>query len=514
MSFRRTVPALALAVSLVSTFAMAAPPEPGAGGGNSGGSGRAGVLSLLPADAVSDHVLNAAGGSISYTATAGTLDLFGQDGERNAAIFYTAYVAKDRGNDRPITFVFNGGPGAASAFLSLGLVGPRVLDFGPDGRDGANARLIDNPQSWLDFTDLVLIDPVGTGWSRTVKPDGANEFYNMRSDAESLAKVVALYVAHNGRGASPKYILGESYGGLRAAKVATSLREDQGILISGIVMLSPLIEGRLVFGASEFALGAALALPSLVAAEMERRDVFSEEGVREAQEFALKDYLPALAGPPPSGEAGRAFYGRVASLTGIPEDVVAKNQGLIGGAYRKHSDGDGADVVSSYDASFLAPDPYPESEAAHGGDPILDGFVRAYGGAFSAYARDELGFRTDMTYALLSRSVNEQWNWGGRNGGSRLTASATDDLKETLALVPSFRLLVAQGYSDIVTPFGVNKYVLDHMPAAFADRVALKLYRGGHMFYTRPASRAAFTSDAKTFFTTRPQAAAPAEQSN
>lgn len=513
MSFRRMVPALVLAFSLASTLALAAPPEQGAGSGNSGSSGRAGVLSLLPADAVSDHVLNAAGRSIAYTATAGTLDLFGQDGERSAAIFYTAYVAKEREAGRPITFVFNGGPGAASAFLSLGLVGPRVLDFGPDGRDGANAKLVDNPQSWLDFTDLVLIDPIGTGWSRTVKPD-ANEFYNMRSDAESLAKAIALYVAHNGHGDSPKYILGESYGGLRAAKVATSLREDQGILVSGIVMLSPLIEGRLVFGASEFALGAALALPSLAAAEMERRNAFSEEGIRDAQDFALKDYLPALAGPPPSGEAGRAFYGRVASLTGIPEDVVAKNQGFIGGAYRKHSDGDGVDVVSAYDASFLAPDPYPESEAAHGGDPILDGFVRAYGGAFSTYARDELGFRTDMTYTLLSSFVNERWNWGGRDGGSRLTASATDDLKETLSLLPSFRLLVAQGYSDIVTPFGVNKYVLDHMPTAFADRVALKLYRGGHMFYTRPASRAAFTGDAKTFFTMRPRAVAPAATSN
>ena len=246
MSFRQIVPGLALVFSLVSTLAFAAPPEQGRSAGGGGGGS---VLSLLPPDAVSDHVLNADGKSIPYTATAGTLDLFGQDGERTAAIFYTAYVAKNRDAGRPITFVFNGGPGAASAFLSLGLVGPRILDFGPSGRDGANAKLVDNPQSWLNFTDLVLIDPIGTGWSRTVKSDDAKEFYSVRADAESLAKAIALYVAHNGRAASPKYILGESYGGLRSAKVATSLRQDQGILISGIVMLSPLIEGRLVFGA-------------------------------------------------------------------------------------------------------------------------------------------------------------------------------------------------------------------------------------------------------------------------
>ena len=507
MSFRQMVPASLLALSLISTPVFAAPPEqPHAA------SGSAGVLSLLPADAVSDHVLNADGKSLAYTATAGTLDLFGQDGLRSAAIFYTAYVAKNRDAGRPVTFIFNGGPGAASAFLNLGLVGPRIVDFGTDGRDGANAKLVDNTQSWLDFTDLVLIDPIGTGWSRTVKPDDADGFYGVESDAESLAKAIALYVSHNGRAASPKYILGESYGGFRSVKVANSLREDQGILISGIVMLSPLLEGRFVFGGSDDALGAALELPSLAAAELERQNAFSDKVVRDAQAFALSEYLPALAGPPPSGDAGRAFYGRVAKLTGIPEDVVAKNQGFLGSVYRKQSGGSGDEVASAYDASFLAPDPYPRSDSEHGGDPILDGFVRAYGGAFSSYARDELGFHTDMTYTLLSTSVNRQWKWGGRNnGGSRLNAGVTDDLKELLSLSPSFRLMIGQGYSDLVIPFGVNKYVLDHMPSALADRVALKLYRGGHMFYTRPASREQFTSDAKAFFAPQAQ---PAVKSN
>lgn len=497
MSFRQTVPGLVLAFSLMSGSAFAAPPEqarsaPAGGGG--------GVLSLLPPDAVSDHVLNADGKAMPYTATAGTLDLFGQDGQRSGAIFYTAYVAKNRDANRPVTFVFNGGPGAASAFLNLGLVGPRIVDFGPDGRDGANAKLVDNPQSWLEFTDLVLIDPIGTGWSRTVKPDDQNDFYSVSGDAESLAKAIALYVSHNSRAASPKYILGESYGGFRSVKVADSLREDQGILISGIVMLSPLLEGRLVFGGSGDALGAALELPSLAAAELERKNAFDDKAVQDAEAFALNEYLPVLAGPPPSGDAANAFYGRVAKLTGIPEAVVARNQGFLGNVYQKHVDGGGNDVASAYDAAFLAPDPYPQSEAEHGGDPVLDGFVRAYGGAFSGYVRDELGFRTDMTYTLLSTSVNREWKWGGRNGGSRLSAGVGDDLKELLSLSPSFRLLVGQGYSDLVIPFGVNKYVLDHMPSTFADRVALKLYRGGHMFYTRPASREQFTADARVFY--------------
>ncbi|MFI4961589.1 MAG: carboxypeptidase, partial [Hyphomicrobiales bacterium] len=134
-----------------------------------------GVLRLLPADAITEHAIDTPRGKLAYTATAGTLAFYDQSGEQSAAVFYTAYVAKDSANkgaaNRPLTFVFNGGPGAASAFLHLGLVGPRILDLGPDGRDAATASLRDNPDTWLAFSDLVLIDPIGTGWSRAVKPD-------------------------------------------------------------------------------------------------------------------------------------------------------------------------------------------------------------------------------------------------------------------------------------------------------------------------------------------------------
>ncbi|PZM12536.1 carboxypeptidase [Rhizobium tubonense] len=488
------VTAAIVVLSLGSAPAFAQQQAPGKTGG--------GVLGLLPADAVTEHVLNAGGQAIHYEATAGTLDLFGPDGNRTGAIFYTAYVAKNQGGDRPVTFVFNGGPGASSAFLNLGLVGPRVLDFGPGGRDGAKARLVDNPDSWLQSTDLVLIDPIGTGWSRTVKPDDASDFYGVRADAESLAKAIALYVAHNGRASSPKYLLGESYGGLRSAKVASALREQQGILVSGIVMVSPLLEGQFVYGGDGSALSAALQLPSLAAAALERRNAFSEAALADAEKFAIGDYLTTLAGRPPTGDAGKAFYARVAQLTGIPADVVARSNGFLQDVYVKHSIDDGSDVVSSYDASLVAPDPYPESYADRGDDPILDGFTRAYGGAFSSYARDELGFHTDMTYTLLSGAVNGHWDWsGGRGGGgSRFEASATDDIRQLLSLVPSFHMLVAQGYSDLVIPYGINKYVIEHLPPEAAGRVDLKLYRGGHMFYTRPASRAQFSADAKAFF--------------
>ena len=459
---------------------------------------RGGVLSLLPSDSVTEHSIDTPNGKLNYTATAGTLTLFDQTGSASAKIFYTAFTAKtDNPSARPVTFVFNGGPGAASAFLNLGLVGPRIAQFGMDGHDGSQVRLVDNPDTWLAFTDLVLIDPVGTGWSRAAKPDGGGAFWSVRSDADSMAKVVALYVAKNSRGGSPKFILGESYGGFRAAKVARALQSEQGIVVSGVTMLSPLLEGAFQFGGDRFALGAALQLPSLAAAELERKGTFSKDALTKAERFALTDYLSTLAGPPLQGDAAKNFYARVAQMTGLPVDAVVQGRGFIRDEYIKNLRASDHKIVSHYDATFASDDPYPESSSARGPDPILDGVVRAYGSAFVAYARDELGFKTDMTYNLLASDISGKWEWG--EGHSQ--PSVSDDLRVLLALSPSFRLVIAHGYSDMVTPYAVTRYVLDHLPPVEGEeRAQLKLYHGGHMFYLDPASRKAFTVDARTMY--------------
>jgi carboxypeptidase C (cathepsin A) len=462
------------------------------------GEQRDSVLRLLPADSVTEHSIDIGAGKLSYTATAGTLSLFDQSGERSAAIYYTAYVAKNaEASSRPVTFAFNGGPGAASAFLTLGLVGPRIAEF--VGNDPAATRLVDNPQTWLAFTDLVMIDPVGTGWSRPAKSDGGSAFYGVRSDAQSLAKAVALYLSKNGRGNSPKYLLGESYGGFRSAKLAQALQRDQGIAVNGIVMVSPLIEGGLIFGGSRFALGAALQLPSLAAAELERKGAFSKEALAAAERFALTDYLTTLAGAPPKGDAARDFYARVAQISGLPEHVVTRSRGFIRDAYVKNLRSAEGKIVSRYDATFAVADPFPEQETARGPDPLLDGLTRAYGGVFANYARDELGFKSEMTYILLSPDISGKWDWG--EGSGRGSASVSDDVRELLSLIPSFRLLVAHGYSDMVTPYAVSRYVLDHLPPiGDPSRTQLSLYRGGHMFYIDPESRKAFSADAKRFY--------------
>jgi carboxypeptidase C (cathepsin A) len=454
-----------------------------------------GILRLLPADSVTDHAIDTAQGKLAYTATAGTLAFYDQSGEQSAAVFYTAYVAKNGAPNRPLTFAFNGGPGAASAFLHLGLVGPRVLDMGPNGRDPAQAALHDNPDTWLRFTDLVLIDPIGTGWSRTRMPDDAKHFWNVRSDADSMAKAVALYVAKNNRAGSPKYLLGESYGGFRAAKTARALEKEQGIAVSGIVMLSPMLEGWLTFGDDQSALRAALQLPSLAATELERKGAFSREALAAAEKFAMTDYLTTLAGSPPQGEAAHAFYARVAQISGLPLDVVTKARGFITDAFIKTLRS--GKIVSRYDANFAVDDPYPELRSSHGLDPILDSLARAYGGAFAAYARNELGFKTPMTYQLLANDVTRHWDWHG----GRVQASAENELRVLLSFTPSLRLLVAHGLSDMVTPYAMSRYALEHLPPVEPPgRVALKLYRGGHMLYLDPASRKAFSRDAAVFY--------------
>ena len=464
------------------------------------------MLRLLPPDAVSEHTVSVGGRTIAYTATAGTLSLFDHNGERLAAVFYTAYVAKGADTARrPVTFAFNGGPGAASTYLNLGLAGPRIVEFGASGRDGAAVKLVDNPDSWLAFTDLVFIDPIGTGWSRAAKPDGEKAFWGVRQDADVLAKVIALYVAKNSRAASPKYLLGESYGGFRAAKVAGALQSDQGIVVNGIAMVSPMLEASFQWGAQQYALGAALQFPVLVATELERTKKFTPAALEQAERFAMTDYLSTLAGPPPTGEKAKAFYGRVAELTGLPVDVVAKSRGFVRSAYLQHLRASGH-IFSLYDATVTAPDPHPESIGRRGSDPVLDGFTRALSGAFVGYARDELGFKTDMTYILLADDVSGNWTWGDR----RTPPGVSDDLRTLLSLNPSFRLLIAHGRTDLVTPYGVSRYVIDHLPdmatkeSGELERAQLKVYRGGHMFYLDKDARHAFAADAKAFYQTGP----------
>ena len=286
--------------------------------------------------------------------------------------------------------------------------------------------------------------------------------------------------------------------------MARELRREHGIAVAGIMMVSPLMEGAFTFGGTRFALGAAMQIPTLAAAELERKGTLTPERLAEAERFALNEYLTTLAGAPPRGEAGRAFYARVAEITGMPLDVVTRTRGFIRDNYVKHLRGAEGLVVSRYDITFTGVDPHPESATPRGPDPLLSTLSRTYSGAMSVYVREELGYKTDLTYVLLSREANSRWDWGGR-GSNRDNASVDEDLRALFSLDPAFRLLVVHGYADMVTPYAVSRYVLDHLPDfANPTRAQLKIYRGGHMFYIDDESRLKFTNDARSFYAAEP----------
>ncbi len=457
----------------------------------------AGVLALLPADSVTQHTLQIGPQRLAYTATAGTLTLRDDKGERSALVFYVAYTAQGGPpGTRPVSFFFNGGPGAASAYLHMGAAGPMVLDFpSGDETDGAGARLKENPDSWLPFTDMVFLDAIGTGWSRPAKPEEApKEFWGVKQDAQAFAKAVSLWLERNGRAASPKYLVGESYGGIRSIKVARELQNDQGVILDGIIMISPAIEMESIEGATSGPLVDALRLPSLAAGALERHHKFSVQAVEDAHRFAVGEYLTTIVGEPPTGDAAKSFYGRIADLTEVPEPVVERQHGRLDLNSHDVRVVDGK-ILSIYEASLTVPDPDPEGSGLET-DPVLFGYTRAYGSAFTGYAADALGFKTELTYKLLALDVNQKWDFHSDGPGP---VSGFDDLKRLLVLDPSLKLFVAGGYFDLVVPFDVNRWLLGHLPVG-RERVTFKAYPGGHMLYTRPASRAALRADVAALY--------------
>ena len=375
--------------------------------------------------------------------------------------------------------------------------GPRIAQFGLNGRDAAATRLVDNPDTWLAFTDLVLIDPVGTGWSRPAKAEDGKEFWGVKA-TPNHRQGDPLYLSKNSRAASPKYLLGESYGGFRAAKVARALQRDQGIAVSGIMMVSPLLEGALTFGGTRFALGAALQLPSLAAAELERKGTFSREKLAEAERFALTEYLTTLAGPRADRRSRQGFLQAGRRDTGLPEDVVARSRGFIRDAYIKNlrataksSAATTPPLRSTIRTRSRKARAVPTRARRH-----LARLWRRFRRLCARRAR--LQDRDDLRAARWRRRRQMELGRGRRRPRRRQRRRRP---ARAARAEPSFRLLIVNGYTDMVTPYAASRYVLDHLPAiGDPARAQLKLYRGGHMFYLDAESRHAFSADAKAFY--------------
>ncbi len=459
----------------------------------------AGPASGLPQDRITQHTIALDGRQLAYKATAGTLPITGPKGQVAAHIFYVSYTAEGE-SARPVTFAFNGGPGAAAAFLHLGALGPRIVPFQANGAAPVlPVHLEDNPDSWLAFTDLVFVDPVGTGYSRAEEggTDAEKAFWSVDKDADAMADAVRLWLSKNGRELSPVFLAGESYGGFRVAELSSRLLA-MGFGLQGTLMISPALEFSMVRAGDYFILPLTFALPSLTAANAEMRDgpKLSLEIVHEAESYARTDYLVHLAA---GLETDGAAVSALAKYTGLDPDTIKKHHGrvstqLFAREYLRHTDR----ALSVYDATVSVPVPRP-AEHPHF-DPILDAAVTVLAPAAASYIGKELAFNTTLEYRLLNREVNANWDYGLRPGQQGY-AGSLDSLEEARTHNPALKVFIAHGYTDLVTPYSMSRYLVSQLrPIDGAAPIDVRVYRGGHMMYLRPASRAELRNDARNIY--------------
>ena len=460
--------------------------------------GRADDAPALPAPVVTQHALTLADGSdLAYAARVGYVALGDDPAAPDARILSVAYTVDEPDARRPVTFLVNGGPGAASAYLHVGGLGPRVLATDDRGMPASNPpRLVDNPDTWLAFTDLVFVDPPSTGFSRAMGAE-AQDYFDPTADLAMLSAVIDLWLDEAGRRSDPVYLAGESYGGYRAAALPVRLMREAGIAVRGTVLVSPVIDFAAIRHRQHRPLSWAFLLPSYAASA----EAFGRQGegalAGEAlHDFALGDYLLALVQPQQRLEG---VIDRLVATTGIEADLWRKGKGRVPvAAFRRQLLADEGRIVSAYDGGVGVPDPRPTS-AFPAVDPILDGLTAPLTTAMLDHLRGPLGWSEGRGYRLLNREVNRAWRWGSDRAQGYL--SAMDDLADALALEPGFQVWAVHGRTDLVTPYLASTWLLDQLGAVAADgRAVNTVHPGGHMFYMRPDAAAAVAEEARRFY--------------
>ena len=460
----------------------------------------------LPAPSVTHQTLDLPDRKLRFKATAGAIHLGdAQSGAPLADVAYTAFE-QDAGDDakpagegakRPLTIVLNGGPGASSAWLDLGAVGPWRLPIQTsDISPSASASVVDNADTWLDFTDLLFIDPVGTGYSRTLAKggDADKHFYSVEGDIGSLATVIRKWLVANNRLLGPKFILGESYGGFRAPKLARKLETADGIGINGIIMLSPVLDFDWTTSDDNPAVFAAR-LPSLVAAARGLKGSNPRDQLQSVESYASGPYLVDLFRGRRDSAALHRMSDAVAGLTGLDPKFVQRLGGRVdASAMMREKMRDGGRISSSYDANVSGYDPHPFEAFSHHDDPILDALKTPMAAAMADVTAHRLKWPIQARYEILNMTVNAHWDWED----GRRSASSTGDLAALLAADPHFHALVMHGVTDQVTPYFASKMLIDQIPP-FGDpsRLSLAVYDGGHMPYLEDDARAAMRDDAR-----------------
>jgi carboxypeptidase C (cathepsin A) len=452
----------------------------------------------LPAAKTTSFVLNLPDRSLHFNAIAGSIPIYdGQSGTHEADIAFTAFLLDSPDpSKRPLTFAINGGPGAASAWLDLGALGPWRLPVDVKAlATSSSPKLIDNAETWLDFTDLVFIDPPGTGYSRILaKGEGAGKhFYSVNGDIELLGVVIRKWLNQHQRLLSPIFITGESYGGFRAPKLAHRLQNEEGIGVHGLILISPVLD----FGWSEGAnnpLPFVTRLPSLAAAARGLDAADAEPRLADVEAYAKGSYLADLLAGQRDVAALDRMSEKVAGFLGLDPALVRKLGGRVDGpSFARESHRKEGLVASQYDAKILGLDPEPSSASSDYPDPILDGVKTPLASAMADLTANRLGWPIEARYEILNENVVRQWDWGGHG-----RPEAISDLKRALAIDPKLKVLIAHGYSDLVTPYFASKLLIGQIaPLGDENRLQLKLYGGGHMLYFEDQSRKALRDDAR-----------------
>lgn len=483
--------------------------------------------------ATTEHTLHLNGADLRYCAIAEWATLR-KIHKPVAHVFHTAYLVETPdGADRPLTFVFNGGPGAASAYLHMGALGPRRVAFGENGNLPAPpVQIVDNLESWLAFTDLVFIDPIGTGFSRAIKDsagragksDGASgdadsssdpvenpEFWEIDRDLNSLGEFINRFLSQHHRWTSPLFIAGESYGGFRVAKMARLLQESHGVALCGALLISPAIEFEGLFGSDYSLTHWTEVFPSMVAAAHQQGvsqtagDATSQaDAIALAESFAMNELTRWLARGDALPEDERtAIRSRFAELTGLSETIVSRTDGRVTiSTFCRELLRDQRRVCGLYDASVSTVDPFPDRDQFEGPDPSLAGLDRLFAGAINHHLRSTLNVDSELDYRLLAMDVFRKWKDETGDHAFRKVVGAMDDLRYGMSLNPHMQVFIAHGYFDLVTPyFSSGRQIgLMKLTVSQKENLVTKNYNGGHMFYSWDETRRSFHRDASEFY--------------
>ncbi|MHB1936221.1 MAG: S10 family peptidase [Acidobacteriaceae bacterium] len=456
------------------------------------------TLPPLPADAHVAQSIMLNGKPLHYTVTVGKFPVRNTDGKATGEVVYTAYTVD--GPDRPVTFALNGGPGASSVYLNFGAIGPKHLNFANEDESPSEPpTLTDNPGTWLGFTDLVFIDPIGTGYSRSLVPEAEakKDFYSTVPDIQYLSQVIYDWLVKNDRMTSRKYLVGESYGGFRGPRITYYLQSQLGVGMNGVVLVSPYLNPTIEAHDNLSPIPWMVTLPPITAAHLERENKLTPDAMKDVIAYTEGPYATALIAGRSNPAATQAMIQRVTEMTGLDPQFVRNSGGrLETGAYLREVYREEGKIGSVYDSNVTAYDPFPYAPRQEARDPILAAIIAPTTEAMVNFVTNTVDWKTDAQYNALSYQVGEMWH---RDGALR--AGSVTELRQAVAADPKLRVIIAHGWNDLSCPFMGSILAVDQMPLmGDPTRVAVKEYPGGHMFYTRLSSRLALQKDVMAMY--------------